>query len=95
LYAAVVWHFLPQWQLQPQLNWIGGRTSLSGDNRELGDYETVDLTLRGKKLFRHVNLAASLRNAFDADAREPAAMRLPENLPLQGRNFYFEASLEF
>jgi len=95
LYTAVIWHFLPQWQLQPQLNWIGGRTSLSGDNRELGDYETVDLTLRGKKLFRHVNLAASLRNAFDADAREPAAMRLPENLPLQGRSFYFEASLEF
>lgn len=95
LYVAVGWHFLPQWQLQPQLNWIGGRTSPSGDNRALADYGTTDLTLRGKKLFKHVNLAASLRNAFDADAREPVTMRLPENLPLQGRSFYFEASLEF
>ncbi|MDO9104491.1 MAG: TonB-dependent receptor [Methylovulum sp.] len=95
VYVALGWHVSPQWQLQPQLNWIGGRTGEPGDNRALSDYETVDLTLRGKKLFKHLNLSASLRNAFDADARELAGMRLPENLPLQGRSFYFEASLEF
>lgn len=95
VYVALGWHFLPQWQLQPQLNWIGGRTRVTGDNRDLSDYETVDLTLRGKKLFRHINVAASLRNAFNANYREPAPLSLPENLPMPGRSFYFEASVEF
>ncbi|MGZ8240960.1 MAG: TonB-dependent receptor plug domain-containing protein, partial [Methylobacter sp.] len=88
VYVAFQWQFMPCWQLQPQINWIGGRTSLLGDNRKLSDYETIDLTLRGKKLFGHLNLAASLRNAFDTNYREPAAPQLPENLPMPGRSFY-------
>ncbi len=95
VYVAVDWHFLPQWQLQPQLNWIGGRTAILGDNRELGDYQTVDLTLRGIKLYKHLNLSASLRNAFDERYLEPSALQLPENIPMQGRSFYFEASVDF
>lgn len=95
VYVAVGWQFLPQWQLQPQLNWIGGRTRLLGDNRKLSDYETIDLTLRGKKLFGHLNLAASLRNAFDTNYFEPAALQLPQNLPMPGRSFYLEASVNF
>lgn len=95
VYVTLDWHFLPQWQVQSRLNWIGGRTSLPGDNRPLGDYETLDLTLRGKKLFKHLNLAASLRNMFDERYLEPAALQLPQNLPMQGRSFYFEASVDF
>ncbi|WP_340121683.1 TonB-dependent receptor [Methylobacter svalbardensis] len=95
VYVALGWQFLPQWQLQPQLNWIGGRTRLPGDNRNLSDYETIDLTLRGKKLFGHLNLAASLRNAFDTNYYEPAALQLPQNLPMPGRSFYLEASVNF
>lgn len=95
VYVAVEWRFLPKWQLRPQLNWIGGRVAQAGDNRPLGDYETVDLTLRGKKLLNHLNLSASLRNAFDERYREHATMRLPENIPMPGRSFYFEASVGF
>ena len=64
------------WQLQPQINWIGSRTSPQGDNRALDDYETIDLTLRGKKLYGQLNLAASLRNAFDTNYYEPAAISI-------------------
>jgi iron complex outermembrane receptor protein len=95
IYIATSWHFLPQWQLQPQLNWIGGRTRPQGDTRPLGDYQTVDLTLRGNRLFKHINLAASLRNAFDEHYFELATLQLPQNLPMQGRSFYFEASVDF
>ncbi|NOT11476.1 MAG: TonB-dependent receptor [Methylococcaceae bacterium] len=95
VYFAAAWQFFPRWQLQSQLNWIGSRTSPIGDNRQLNDYETVDLTLTGKKLFGHVNIAASLRNLFDANAQEPAVMQLPQNLPLPGRSFYVEASVNF
>ncbi|MDD5461623.1 MAG: TonB-dependent receptor [Methylococcales bacterium] len=106
VFVAFDWQFLPQWQLQPQLNWIGGRTpllsanpalnDLLGDNRKLRNYETVDFTLRGKKLFGHLNLAASLRNAFDTKYYEPAALQVaPQTLPMQGRSFYLEASVNF
>ena len=105
VFVAFDWQFLPQWQLQPQLNWIGGRTSLLsvnqqlsdllGDNSKLRNYETIDFTLRGKKLFGHLNLAASLRNAFDTKYYEPTALQLPQTLPMPGRSFYLEASVNF
>jgi outer membrane cobalamin receptor len=95
VYVAFQWQFMPNWQFQPQLNWIGGRTRLLDDNRKLSDYETIDFTLRGKKLFGHLNLAASLRNAFDTNYYEPAALQLPQNLPMPGRSFYLEASVNF
>jgi outer membrane receptor for ferrienterochelin and colicin len=98
IYFAGIWQFMPQWQFQSQLNWLDGRARDPGDNRPLDDYETVDFTLRGKKLWGHVNLAASLRNAFDSNNLEPAGFPsavLPANLPLPGRSFYFEASVDF
>ena len=93
-YVALGWKFLPQWQLQPQLNWIGGRTG-TGTNQQLSDYETVDFTVRGKKLFGHLNLSASLRNAFDTNYYEPTILQLPTTLPMPGRSFYLEASVNF
>ena len=93
VFVALDWQFLPQWQLQPQLNWIGGRTG--GVNQQLRNYETIDLTLRGKKLFKHLNLAASLRNAFDTKYYEPTAPQVPATLPMPGRSFYLEASFNF
>jgi iron complex outermembrane receptor protein len=105
VYVALGWQFLPQWQLQPQLNWLGGRTSLLngnqqlsdllGDNTKLRNYETIDLTLRGKKLLGHLNIAASLRNAFDTKYYEPTAFQVPQTLPMPGRSFYLEASVNF
>jgi iron complex outermembrane receptor protein len=98
VYFAGIWQFLPQWQFQAQMKWLGGRTREPGDTRPLDDYETFDFTLRGKKLWGHLNLAASLRNAFDSNNLEPAglpATTLPANLPLPGRSFYLEASVDF
>jgi outer membrane cobalamin receptor len=95
VYAAFQWQFMPNWQFQPQFNWIGGRTGLPSDKRKLSDYETIDFMLRGKKLFGHLNLSASLRNAFDTNYYEPAALQFPGNLPMPGRSFYLEASVNF
>lgn len=96
IYVALDWQFLPQWQLQPQLNWIGGRVASATDNRALQDYQTVDLTLRGKKLFGHLNLTASVHNVLDAKNNlEPAPTSLPQNIPMSGRLFYLEAAVNF
>jgi iron complex outermembrane receptor protein len=96
VYTAISWQFLPQWQLQPQINWVGGRIPTVGDNRVLKDYQTIDLTLRGKQLFDNLNVSASVRNLLDAKNNfEPASTSLPQNIPMSGRLFYLEASVNF
>ncbi len=95
VYAATVWQFMPKWQLQSQLNWIGSRLNPILGNGPLNDYQTVDFTLRGKKLFNQVDVTASLHNAFDTTPLEPAAVDISNNLPMPGRSFYLEASIHF
>lgn len=95
VYGAFQWQFMPNWQLQPQINWIGNRINPIATNEKLGDYETIDLTLRGKKLFGHLNVTASIRNMFDTTYREPATANISQNLPMQGRSFYLEASVNY
>lgn len=95
VYSALAWNFLPKWQIQTQINWIGHRLSSPGDTRLLKDYETVDLTLNAKKLMGHLDLTASARNLFDARGTEPATASYPYNLPIAGQTFYFEAAIHF
>lgn len=97
VYFAATWQFMPQWQFQSQLNWVGGRANEVGlfPKPPLKDYETIDFTLRGRKLWGHLNFAASLRNAFDANNLEPARNDRPFNLPMPGRSYYLEASIDF
>ena len=94
-YAAAAWQFIPKWQLQSQINWVSSRINPITDNGKLDDYQTIDFTVRGKKLYGHLNFSASLRNAFDNDYREPAAVKIGENLPMPGRSFYLETSINF
>jgi iron complex outermembrane receptor protein len=95
VYAAAIWQFLPKWQLQPQINWIGSRINPITENGPLNDYQTIDFTLRGKKIYGQLNIAASLRNAFDATPSEPVGAKIGDNFPMPGRSFYLEASIHF
>lgn len=95
VYSALAWNFLPKWQIQTQINWIGHRLSNPGDNRQLKDYETVDLTLNAKKLMGYLDLTASARNLLDARGTEPATASYPYNLPISGQMFYFEVGLHY
>ena len=95
VYSALAWNFLPKWQIQTQINWIGHRLSSPGDTRLLKDYETVDLTLNAKKLMGYLDLTASARNLLDSHGREPATASYPYNLPISGQMFYFEVGLHY
>lgn len=72
-----------------------------GDHRPpIPDYAWVDLTLRRKRLHDHFELAFSIRNLFDVDAREPSPAGIPTalipyDLPLAGRSFYGEIRIDF
>ena len=95
VYSALSWNFMPKWQIQTQINWIGHRITEAGDPRPLNDYETVDITLNAKRLMGYVDLKASARNIFDSKGTEYGVRAYPYNLPIPGQSFYFEASIHF
>lgn len=88
-----------RWQASAQLNRVAGRRRAPGDARApIADYTTVDLSLRSQHGRGHWDLAASVRNLFSADVREPSpapGLQPPHDLPMAPRNFSLEASYQF
>ncbi len=101
LFLRAQWHLSPRWTFTPQLNWVSGRKRLAGDPRPaIADYKTVDLALRANSALRDEvagrwTLTTSVRNLFNANAREPALPLIEDDLPLPGRSFTVEASVTF
>lgn len=98
------WKFLPDWSLDGQWYWIGGRHREAGDPREdIDDYNLVNLTLRRKNIADHIDGALSVRNLFDTDAREPspyasaspAGAYIPNDYPMEGRAIWAEVRFHF
>ncbi len=97
VYARADWRFLPKWNLDTQFNWVGDRKRSFGDPRpQIGDYTTLDLTLRGSDLFHGLGVSLAVKNLFDTNTREPSLPPglIPNDLPLSGRNYYFELRYE-
>lgn len=95
LYLRGDWRWRAGWMANLQLNRIAGRVREPGDNRPpVADYTTVDMTLRSLGGTRQWEIALSVRNLFNADAREPsfAPGALPNDFPLPRRSFYLQAS---
>ncbi len=96
VYVAMAWHFLPQWQIQTQLNWLGHRLNGKVSNNQLlKDYQTVDITLNSQRFFDTIDLSASVRNVFDSNGKEGAVNSFPDNLPIASRSFYLETTIHF
>jgi len=94
-YLRMDWKFDPKWNWNIQANWIGERELPLGDPRApLKAFTLMDTTLR---YVPHADweFAASIRNLFDADAREYTSSSITGNLPLPGRSFYAEMKYKF
>lgn len=101
VYLRGDWRFTPGWAANIQLNWVGERQRAPGDTRSaLSGYRTVDLTVRTNRGTGHWEFAASVRNLFNADVREPSPydfsaahpfISLPNDFPLPGRWGYLQA----
>jgi outer membrane receptor for ferrienterochelin and colicin len=88
------------WYLNTQLNWISSRARNDDDEMDhrppLKGYSTVNLTLRYKDIKSdRWNFAFGIKNIFDSDAREPARSYIPDDLPLEGRNWFIETRYRF
>ena len=96
LYLRTDWRFARDWLLGGQVNHVADRKRAAGDNRPpISDYTTVDLTVRTNRGQDRFDIAASVRNLFDADVREPSrapGVALPNDLPMAPRSFYLQAS---
>jgi iron complex outermembrane receptor protein len=103
-YLRSDWEFAQNWKWHTQLTWIGKRDREPADTRDpLSGYVTVDLTLRSRAISKNLDLSASLRNALDADVREPSrgpgstetSAAIPGDLPQAGRTFYVAIEYRF
>lgn len=108
LYLNLSWRIANKWTASAQANWIAGRerlrknpnnVALVADTRpEIDDYTVVDFVIRHEDVVDGFDLALSVRNAFDEDARDPSAApnpAIPDDFPLPGRNYYLEATFSF
>lgn len=94
-YLRADWTFRPKWNWNLQANWTGKRSQASNDTRDpLGAQAVADTTIR----YYHGSeweFAASIRNLFNADAREYSGTRIPFYLPQPRRSFFAEARYKF
>jgi len=94
-YLRADWAFMPKWNWNLQANWIGKHARAPGDARaQIAAYTLLDTTLRYAHN-KEWELAVSIRNLFDVDAREYTTSALPNYLPLPRRNFFGEIRYRF
>jgi len=90
------WRFTGGWLSSAQINRVADRKRAAGDTRPpVPDYTTLDLTVRTGQSKNPWGFAASLRNLFDADVREPSlapATTLPNDLPMAPRSLWLQAT---
>ncbi|WP_459870989.1 TonB-dependent receptor plug domain-containing protein [Endothiovibrio diazotrophicus] len=73
VYLRADWAIDPRWSLDTQLSWIGERPRAAGDLRDpLDGYTVVDLSLRHQGPRNRWEVALTVNNLFDVDAREPS-----------------------
>lgn len=101
VFGRADWGFASGLLLSGQVNYVADRDRAPGDTRsKVPDYTTVDLTLRTHRRWSNWDFAASVRNLFNADAREPSLyspghptpVLIPNDLPLPGRSFYLQVT---
>lgn len=92
------WRLASGWHLGGQANRVAGRQREAGDSRPpVADYTTADVTLRSRVGASPWELALSVRNLFDADAREPSPVPglVPNDFPQPGRSVFAELRCNF
>jgi iron complex outermembrane receptor protein len=90
-YANVNWEFQPNWSLDGQYFWIGGRHRAAADPRPaIDDYSLVNIALRRQQIFQHWDAALAVRNLLDEDIREPSQAVIPNDYPMESRAIWLE-----
>jgi len=99
-YLRSDWLLEKNWYLDTQWNWISKRYRNDDDELDLRSplkgYYTFDVTMRYKDIRDdRWNIAFGIKNLFNKDAREPASVNIPYDLPLEKRNWFIETRYRF
>ena len=87
--ANLNWLFAPEWSLNSQLNWVADRERAQGDLRPaIANYTLLNLTLNRSNILRNLDMLFAVRNATNADAREPSSSTIPDDYPLESRSLW-------
>lgn len=92
------WRLANGWRFDAMLNHVADRRRAPGDARPpVPDYTTLDLAVATAPVAGGWTLSAALRNAFDAEVREPnlAPGLIANDLPQAGRSFTLQLSHDF
>ncbi|MDX2465627.1 MAG: TonB-dependent receptor [Porticoccus sp.] len=105
LYLAANWDPTELWNIHVKANWILDRNRAAGADdfrSDVDNYALVDLTIRRKSLWDHVDLALIVKNLFDEDAREPSLaggvgfpVPIENDLPLAGQQILAEIRYQY
>lgn len=83
------WVLSPSWSLSSQLYWIMDRERNLGDSRPpVDDYVLLNATLHRYFIVPQLSAFLSVRNATNADAREPSSGLIPQDYPLESRSLW-------
>jgi outer membrane receptor protein involved in Fe transport len=95
-FARLEWTAEAGWLFSSQLKHVAKRARAAGDARApIADYTAADFTLRTRTSGSPWNASFSVRNAFNADVREPSlapGAAIPNDLPMAPRSAYLEVS---
>lgn len=90
------WSFAPEWQLVPQISYVGERAHDKGHKHSaFDDYVLVNLALQRRNLLHKVDAMLVIRNLFNENIREPALDNIPRGLPKAGISLYGSISYRF
>ncbi len=90
------WEFYKNWFFNTQVDWVADRARALGDIRpEIANYTWINFTLRAKDIAPDLDLSLAVRNATDADAREPSSGRIVKDYPLESRSGWVELKYSF
>lgn len=96
LFVRNDWRFAGNWLSSTQINHIADRRRAVGDTRAaVPDYTTVDITVRTANDKNHWEIAATVRNLFNTDVREPSlapGTAIPNDLPMAPRSLWLQAT---
>lgn len=98
VYAEARWEFAPQWFINANVKAVLDRERAAGDTRPpVDDFTVVNLSLRRKNVLNALDVALSVRNLLNEDARDPSTgpTALPFDIPLADRNLYGEIRVHF
>lgn len=94
--ANLSWLLAADWSLNSQVNWVGDRDRAVSDMRApIKDYTLLNLTLTHKNLLPDLDLQLAVRNAGNADAREPSSGTIPDDYPLESRSLWLGLTYTF